>query len=75
MNYRKLSEAESEQIKNVGSPEEMNEVLSQYYLEVFKVLFFDEFDGTQYSRYFLCDTARTLSKESGFHTDYIQRIY
>lgn len=69
-NYRQLNKAQSLEISNVSCQEEMDKVLSQYYLQVFKVVNICE-EGEQNHNYFL---AQTKSDLSSLDNSWIKRI-
>jgi len=73
-NYRELSAQESKEVSNISSPEEANDVLSRYYLEVFRVRFINESSGNSYYRFFLAETAKALSVEIKSHLENISRV-
>jgi len=73
-NYRELSAQESKEISNISSPEEAKDVLSRYWLEVFRVRFIDECSGKSYYRFFLAETAKELSVEIKSHLENISRV-
>jgi hypothetical protein len=63
-NYRKLTQKEADEIDNVGSQQEMNSVLSKYYLQVYKHRQYNEYTGKMYHNYILADCKySTLVKE------------
>ena len=62
MAYRKLNTEESQVLENISCQEEMNDVLSTYYLEVFKVTSkFEEMCGVSF--YVADGTANQLTEE------------
>ena len=63
-NYRKLTQKEADEINNVGSQQEMNSVLSKYYLQVYKHRQYNEYTGKMYHTYILAECKySTLVKE------------
>ena len=63
-NYRKLTQKEADEINNVGSQQEMNSVLSKYYLQVYKHRQYNEYTGKMYHTYILAECKYpTLVKE------------
>lgn len=73
-NYIELSAQESKEVSNISSPEEANDVLSRYCLEVFRVRFINECSGKAYYRFFLAETAKELSVEIKSHLENISRV-
>tara|TARA_R100000541_G_scaffold6407_1_gene13944 strand:+ start:62 stop:313 length:252 start_codon:yes stop_codon:yes gene_type:complete len=62
MAYRKLNTEESQVLENISCQEEMNNVLSNYYLEVFKVTSnFEDMYGVSF--YVADGTANQLTAE------------
>ncbi len=74
-NYRELSAQESEELSNISCTKEANDVLSKYgNLQVFKVVYVNEYSGEKYYRFFLAETAKRLSVEIKSHLKNISRV-
>tara|TARA_R110000823_G_scaffold46898_3_gene119955 strand:+ start:33 stop:251 length:219 start_codon:yes stop_codon:yes gene_type:complete len=69
-NYRQLNKEESNEISNVSCQQEMDNVLSKYYMQVFKVVNICE-EGQQNIRYFLAEVERDLK---GVKNSWIKRV-
>ena len=67
---RKLNTTETLEISNAKSAEEMNAILSRYYLEVFYVVHFNNGEDSTKS-YYLAETASDLNC---LFADYVQRL-
>ena len=58
-NYTQLNKAQILEIENAAAPEHMDKILSQYYLQVFKVINICD-EGEQNYRYFLAEVESDL---------------
>lgn len=68
--YTQLNNSQSKEVANVSCQEEMDKVLSQYFLQVFKVVNICD-EGEQNHRYFL---AESVSDLQDLNSSWITRV-
>ena len=79
MNYRKLTQKEAEELDNVGCQRQMDSILSQYYCQVYKHRYHEDYEGQLCHDYYVSDCKQaTLAAELGVRADqidyYLERV-